>query len=407
MIYYKVDDIPARAWRKSRVVCAVEGCSLFTYSLTVPFGQAVSGGDLVAHLAHDLDALDWGADACWDGVEMTGFNAAMGRQCRFAVLRAPVGQAHFPCDVAWPVEAGLLGEAEALMVGDLPDAPAESCENMGWALWRGSRLTVLLCREGRPVHWLCEEGWDDSGALAGRLARLTAFVRNDALLGGGSLRWFVSGERPVDNMRILASALGGAEARPCDLRRGLDRLEHSAWGRQLPNLATRAPAARRLASRRLWFRTAVTSCAAALVVALACLGVWARNNHLDAVLTQERLGATDAMAVLAQREAQQDSLAGQALALAGYGPLANPGWAAGPWLSALGALLPAGTRLEQVVVENRPTGYGVAVSLTVREFAEADDLAKAVGALPGVRAVRMGDKKSGPGGVRIRLEVDL
>ncbi len=407
MIYYRASDIPARAWRKSRVVCAVEGCSLLTYSLTVPFGKSVSDADLLTHLNLDLDALDWGDDACWDRVEMMGFNAAMGRQCRFWVARMPKGLDPISCDVAWPLEAGMLGEAEAMMVGDLSDAPADSCENMGWVLWRGERLAVLVCREGRPAHWLCEEGWTDANELCGRLERLAEFTRKDPLLGSCPLRWFVSGDHASADLEKLTGSFGGADVRICDLHRGLERLEKSPLASLVPNMAARMHSARQLATRRLWFRNGVACFGAMLAILLLGLGAYIRNIHLDSLLATETKNAAGAMQGEALRKKQQDSLHAQALALASHGPLLSPDWKAGPSFSALGGLLPSGARVEQVIVEKTVNGYGLAMLLTVREFAEADALATAVKALPGVHAVRMGDKKSGPDGVRLRLEIDL
>jgi len=406
VIISDLDAVPVRAWRKRRVICAVEGCSLLTYSLTVPFGKTLAEADWVARLASDLDELDWGDNASWDGVEMAGFNGSMGRQCRFAIFRAPASAANLACDVAWPIEAGLVGESEAMMMGDHPDAPEESCENLGWLLIRGHRLTVLVCRDGRPVHWCCEDEWHGGADLEERVSRFATFARKDALLGGAPLRWFVSGD-PSFSLERLASILENATVCSCDLLRGLKRLESSPLGMRLPNLAVRAPSARKFASKRLWFWSQIAILSVALVIASVCAFLWFSNQRLRETLSQERSASTVALDAHRLRDLQRDSLSVQYTALAAFGQSALPGWDPSAWLSAFGRVVPKGAQVESLLLEHVAEGYRLVVLLNLRDFSEADALAKAVSAIAGVRGVRAGDRKSGPDGVRVRLEVDL
>lgn len=405
-MYSQMQELPARAWRKRQVVLAVENCTLFTFAMTVPFGQGVSQEQLAQSLATEAPALDWAMDGPWDGVELAGFNASMGRLCRFAVARAPQGFVAPACDVAWPVEAGLLGEAESLMLGTLPDAPGESCENLVWVLWRGGRLVVLVCREGKPLHWLCEEPWANAEGLVERLKRFASFMERDPLLGGGPLRWFLSGDGEPQVLQDVASALG-ASVRSCDLRRGLFQLETSSLARWVPNVAQRTPAAHRVARWRFGYRVAIASLVAMLLVTVASLAVLYNNSQVRSQWAALRLEATESLTAQAREDSLRASLRGQAQKLADVEPIVRPAWPAGPWLSAFGAALPEGARVEQISVEGRETGYGVVVLLAVREFSQADALAKSLAGVPGVRAVRVGDKKTSAQGVRFRLEVDL
>ena len=399
--------IPAKPWRSAHVAVAVEGCSLFMVSHTVPFGKSVSFEDWRHELATRFDTFSWGDSDTWDCVEQTRFNAPMGRQFRALVVRAPQTMTSVACDVMWPIEAGLLGEAEALMLAKHPDSPPDSCENLVWVLWRQNRLTLLVCHEGHPAHWLIEDGWDLNSSLGERLQRFSRFLDSDAYLGKTTRQWVFSVDSPSNFFGALVSLFPQSLVAKCDLQRGLDHLQVSNLSRFIPNMGLRNPQTQKLVGQRVRYRSFLASILTLLMVMLITWGGIAldqKSMQIYHEVLQKAQPAVKARQVMAQL---QDSLEQHAQQLGALAPVAGVAGAPVVWFSMLSAVLPDGAYVESISAESRSVGYVLLVQLRVPEFSDADGILEQLNRMPGVRLAKVGEKRKTKNGIRFHLEVGL
>lgn len=199
---------------------ATENCRFWTCSVVLPFEATLTRERMRSELQRQDDA--------WNFMELGRANTAAGLQFRCLIIEPPCDWVSSDGASVMPLEAGLQGEAYAWMRGDLPGAPAEPCADLVWVLLRKQRLTILACKDGRALHWLCEDGWDCLDGLPERLQRFRSFIESDPLLQGADYRWLYTGEVPQESL-----GLGFAQKIPCNLERGFlscdwpDPLEHT------------------------------------------------------------------------------------------------------------------------------------------------------------------------------------
>lgn len=400
-------SIPAKSWRSAQVAVAIEGCSLLMVSHTVPFGQTVHFDDWRRELSSRFDSISWSDSDGWDCVEQTRFNAPMGRQFRALVVRAPQTMPAAPCDLLWPIEAGLLGEAESLMLAKHPDSPPESCENLVWVLWRQNRLSILVCHEGHPAHWLVEDGWDQADGLGERLKRFSQFLDSDAYLGKIHWQWVFSADSSSDIFASALSQFPQSLVANCDLQRGLDHLQQSSLARFMPNMGLRNPLSQKLLGQRLRHRSLFASSVALVIVLLISWSgqiVDQASVQKYETARQKAQPAVHAQQVIAQR---QDSLEQHAQQVGALAPIAGARGNPIAWFSMLSTVLPEGAHLESLSVESRSGGYILWAQLTVPEFSDADAVLNHLQTMRGVRSVKVGEKRKVKNGVRFHLEVAL
>lgn len=366
---------------------ATEYCRFWTCSVVLPFEAKLDRERMRAELQRSDDA--------WNFVELGRANTSAGLQFRCLVVEPPREWQTTVGTSLMPIEAGLQGEAYAWMRGDLPGAPPEPCTDLVWVLLRGQRLTILVCKEGRALHWLCEDGWSTAEGLAERLLRFRSFVESDPLLQGTNYHWLYTGNEPKESL-----GLGLAQNVPCHLERGFS---HCDWPDPLAHTAEQ----RKHGSRRFW-RTVLRNVLWAILLALLVAAsrgyhVWRAQKQL-ANLEQASQTALVADGLLNNMKGLQQH--------PGLLPLLVPTKSIIPWFwdrnlellyERLAPAAPIGgmdwTRAE----DGRST---LRLEVQAAGFDAIDSLLYKLKQLPNVVQVVASDKRrNGTAGVRFRLEV--
>ena len=372
---------------KGLPIQATENCRFWTCSVVLPFEATLDRERMRSELQR--------SDEAWNFLELGRANTAAGLQFRCLVVEPPKNWQPTDGASAMPIEAGLQGEAYAWMRGELPGSPPDPCADLVWVLLRGQRLTILVCKEGRALHWLCEDGWSNAEGLAERLLRFRSFVESDPLLQGTNYHWLYTGDEPKE-----ALGLGLAQSVPCNLERGFS---HCDWPDPLAHTVER----RKHGFRRFWKRVARHVLWAVLLALLVAASrgyhVWRAQKQLAALeqASQSALAADGHLSDMRNLK-QHPALQG----------ISVPTTVVTPWffdrnLELLYERLAPATPMGGMDwIRAEDGGSTLRLEVQAAGFDAIDSLLYKLKQLPDVVQVVASDKRrSGSAGVRFRLEM--